>query len=501
MQITEAEIKTVKIHSTKYNSLKTFLSKLSENKDIKTSFIYSYTFQDLTCFNQVEDTEIISYLLGHKTDLRESCDRLFRKNSITPYKLKEYVKELKTPPFFIQRTGIPADRFAAIENAICNELILEENLKTRFQIIIFIELRHQGTGINKVCSITINDIEQIRGKENYADLEKSVFNRINPDSHENEEENKIVKQYSIRYNRLKTLLSKYPPNNEIRTEFALYYHFKNLQEYTETNPNAILSVLACQDEELMHSYETIKKNRSNMEWIMAQEDVYNQKPINSLQHLSFPYTEFIATEKKLCQKLIETAKVDMTIHVRLSYGNGPDQISNAYEYDYEALNEAFEIKQAEKNLREKANDTKGKITPTLRYNTLKRDGFRCALCGAVASDGAKLEAYFIVSPSNGGKNELNNLRTLCENCNRGINTEFALEERAKMNSALRESILRRDGYRCVLCGATEKDGIKLHVDHIMPVSKGGKTTADNLRTLCDRCNFGKHDKFDEYGPN
>lgn len=37
--------------------------------------------------------------------------------------------------------------------------------------------------------------------------------------------------------------------------------------------------------------------------------------------------------------------------------------------------------------------------------------------------------------------------------------------------------------------------------NILPVSKGGKTTPDNLRTLCERCNFGKHDKFDEDGLN
>ena len=41
---------------------------------------------------------------------------------------------------------------------------------------------------------------------------------------------------------------------------------------------------------------------------------------------------------------------------------------------------------------------------------------------------------------------------------------------------------------------TAKDGVKLHVDHIIPVYKGGKTTMSNLQTLCDRCNLGKSDK-------
>ena len=43
--------------------------------------------------------------------------------------------------------------------------------------------------------------------------------------------------------------------------------------------------------------------------------------------------------------------------------------------------------------------------------------------------------------------------------------------------------------------------VKLHVDHIKPVSKGGKTELSNLRTLCERCNLGKSDKFEDFGMN
>lgn len=74
---------------------------------------------------------------------------------------------------------------------------------------------------------------------------------------------------------------------------------------------------------------------------------------------------------------------------------------------------------------------------------------------------------------------------------------FQIElERAKMSSSLRYDVLKRDGFRCQICGSTAQDGVKLHVDHIIPVSKGGRTTLDNLRTLCDRCNLGKSDKID-----
>lgn len=59
------------------------------------------------------------------------------------------------------------------------------------------------------------------------------------------------------------------------------------------------------------------------------------------------------------------------------------------------------------------------ITLTLRYAAFKRDGFSCTLCGHDVEDGVKLEVDHILRPINGGKNTLENLRTLCSACNIG----------------------------------------------------------------------------------
>lgn len=72
---------------------------------------------------------------------------------------------------------------------------------------------------------------------------------------------------------------------------------------------------------------------------------------------------------------------------------------------------------------------------------------------------------------------------------------FIKEERAKMSDNLRYNVLSRDNFRCVICGKSRKDGIVLEVDHIIPVSKGGRTELDNLQTLCERCNRGKRDEM------
>ncbi len=74
-------------------------------------------------------------------------------------------------------------------------------------------------------------------------------------------------------------------------------------------------------------------------------------------------------------------------------------------------------------------------------------------------------------------------------------------QRSLMTSKLRYDVMKRDGFRCCLCGASQKDGVRLEVDHIRPVSKGGKTEMSNLRTLCESCNRGKRDSYDPSGLN
>ena len=62
----------------------------------------------------------------------------------------------------------------------------------------------------------------------------------------------------------------------------------------------------------------------------------------------------------------------------------------------------------------------------------------------------------------------------------------------------RENVYRRDNFECVYCG---NSNIKtLTLDHVIPQSKGGKDSWDNLVTACRSCNSEKADlTLDEYG--
>ncbi len=54
----------------------------------------------------------------------------------------------------------------------------------------------------------------------------------------------------------------------------------------------------------------------------------------------------------------------------------------------------------------------------------------------------------------------------------------------------RQNVFKRDSSRCQYCGA----GRDLTLDHVLPRSKGGKTSWDNLITACKSCNSRKGDR-------
>lgn len=64
-----------------------------------------------------------------------------------------------------------------------------------------------------------------------------------------------------------------------------------------------------------------------------------------------------------------------------------------------------------------------------------------------------------------------------------------------VNLRLRFKVMQRDNFKCCICGASpaSNPSIELHIDHILPWSKGGETVLENLQTLCSNCNYGKSD--------
>jgi hypothetical protein len=69
-----------------------------------------------------------------------------------------------------------------------------------------------------------------------------------------------------------------------------------------------------------------------------------------------------------------------------------------------------------------------------------------------------------------------------------------IDEIKFVKAGIRWQVFERDDFRCVSCGKSASDGAILHVDHIIPRSKGGEDAMENYQTLCHLCNIGKSNK-------
>lgn len=71
-------------------------------------------------------------------------------------------------------------------------------------------------------------------------------------------------------------------------------------------------------------------------------------------------------------------------------------------------------------------------------------------------------------------------------------SDFVKERKLKdFTSEQKEIIFKRDGYKCVVCGRGQKDGVEIHADHIKPRDLGGESIIENGQTLCAQHNFQK----------
>lgn len=61
-------------------------------------------------------------------------------------------------------------------------------------------------------------------------------------------------------------------------------------------------------------------------------------------------------------------------------------------------------------------------------------------------------------------------------------------------------LCQKYNYRCLCCGKHEPD-IKLTIDHVIPIVRGGINTIDNIQPLCGECNSSKGDKLIDYRPD
>lgn len=58
-------------------------------------------------------------------------------------------------------------------------------------------------------------------------------------------------------------------------------------------------------------------------------------------------------------------------------------------------------------------------------------------------------------------------------------------------SFTRAEIIQRDNRACYLCHRTNLGDLEIHLDHDIPLSRGGQHTRANVHVACSRCNLAK----------
>ena len=60
---------------------------------------------------------------------------------------------------------------------------------------------------------------------------------------------------------------------------------------------------------------------------------------------------------------------------------------------------------------------------------------------------------------------------------------------------VRDYVFERDRFQCQAC-QQRSPTVRLQVDHIIPLAKGGSNDISNFQTLCETCNLAKRDRID-----
>jgi len=86
------------------------------------------------------------------------------------------------------------------------------------------------------------------------------------------------------------------------------------------------------------------------------------------------------------------------------------------------------------------------------------------------------------------------------NCLNSTDRGEARGTRTAISQKTRYFVLQKRQFRCRACGRGAEDGVKLVIDHVIPVDWGGTNDIENLQALCEARNQGKQAWVTDFPP-
>jgi 5-methylcytosine-specific restriction endonuclease McrA len=186
-------------------------------------------------------------------------------------------------------------------------------------------------------------------------------------------------------------------------------------EYLEEHYDQISAMLPAIDENI--------KIRSGYYYDLGR--LHSSASPEECRTLGIRFEEYMDIEDELVDEIMLNIPThfELVCYVQYTSPQGRNHYSRSQVYTTQQIKAALiqidnkrQYRQTEEFRRK---TERAKVTPSLRYSVLQRDGFRCVICGRSAQDNISLEVDHIVPISKGGQTEYANLQTLCMDCNRG----------------------------------------------------------------------------------
>lgn len=229
----------------------------------------------------------------------------------------------------------------------------------------------------------------------------------------------------------------------------------------------------------------------------SNTSTYNYKRDRNVAHFSEPNVHNCSLQ------VVQKAQMEPLKYLMKYFGISADEESLE---QVEAMNASIaSLEQAIANLRERELELTAQIDPPKFIKKHYMDEFMAQTGVELSPIQVPYPLYrfeYVSAGGNSGQHtdiQLNGetLDALVEELNRKIKWRASVAgQRALMTSRLRTLIKERDDYTCQQCGISvaQEPHLLIEVDHVLPVSRGGKTAPENLQALCWRCNRVKSNK-------
>ena len=304
------------------------------------------------------------------------------------------------------------------------------------------------------------------------------------------------------------MLNEYISNIEKDVESIVH---KNNQILAYYNSNAFLRIKAKTDA-LMSSQrefnayidEKVQSISSLFGTAIVRNETVNEDEYNYIHSYKKSITPFTAEVSATVFASAENNPLEYVVkYFYPTKERYPEQIQKLHTL-VEELETLKEAKQIIENSKDDIHRYLNEVPEYIMNND--EDGFYSRLGFATINENVLVVEYKFSYTSNGGRAQRSftvpmteeNIIKLIEVLEGRLTlSAFTKEQRALMTSKLRQFIKERDGYTCKFCGNSiyKEPNLLLEIDHIIPIAKGGTTEANNLQTLCWKCNRQKSSKI------